>query len=113
MFKTNRQLSYQSAPYGIVTVIPAGTPCILATNLPERKDGKPQYWAEPWPNRSPIAESWQRNYGFLIGPDDVEPSEPASPGKRWTKSIMNGRWLQIDKNTPVCCVPGMDTYWSM
>jgi hypothetical protein len=48
-------------------VIPAGTPAIPATNLP----GTGLYWAEPWEGMSEEAESWQRNYGFLLTENEV------------------------------------------
>jgi hypothetical protein len=48
------------------TWIPKGTPVIPATNLP---DGG--WWAEPWEGMSELAESWQRNYGFLLKDDEV------------------------------------------
>lgn len=50
--------------------IPAGTPCVPADNLPEA-DG-PQFWVEPWEGMSDEADSVMRNYGVLLGADDVE-----------------------------------------
>lgn len=59
---TKHDIEYRPAPYGCVATIPAGTRVVPANNLPNPG----QYWAEPWANMSDRAESWQRNYGFLI-----------------------------------------------
>jgi hypothetical protein len=66
--KTARDIEYKAAPYGFITIIPAGTPVIPATNLPQGG-----YWAEPWPGMSDEAESWERNYGFHLEDNEVEP----------------------------------------
>lgn len=29
------------------------------------------------------------------------------------KNLMNGKELEIDVNTPMCCDPSTETYWSM
>ena len=68
MLVTNRRIDYRAAPYGHITTIPEGTTVIPATNLPEPN----QYWAEPWEGMSDHAESWERNYGFLIDGEDVD-----------------------------------------
>jgi len=60
--KTKTNIIYKAMPYGLIATIPAGTPCIPASNLP-----KGGYWiAGPWPGISERAESWLRNYGFHI-----------------------------------------------
>lgn len=69
MITTKQEIRYKSAPYGLVGVIPAGTECIPATNLPE-SDG-PQYWVMPWTGMTDLETSWQINYGYLLGPDEV------------------------------------------
>ena len=66
--KTIRELKFYSAPYGYIATIPKGTPVIPASNLP-RKD---HFWAEEWQGMTEVASSWQRNYGFLIAPNEVE-----------------------------------------
>ena len=48
-------------------IVPIGTEVIPATNLPE----KGMFWAEPWQNMSEEAESWSRNYGFLLTKEDI------------------------------------------
>ena len=65
--KTSFAIEYSSAPHGVITVIPAGTPVIPADNLP---DGG--YWVMPWNNMTNRAESWARNYGFHVRADDTE-----------------------------------------
>ena len=69
MLVTNQTIKYQAAPYGLIAVIPKGTPVIPASNLPGRPT---RFWAEPWEGMSESAESWFRNYGFLIERDQVE-----------------------------------------
>ena len=70
--KTNRTIQYKTPPYGFVAEIPKGTEVEFATNLPQsRGDDKPCYWAKPWDNMTEQAESWHRNYGFLIQHDEV------------------------------------------
>jgi hypothetical protein len=34
-------------------------------------------------------------------------------GKRTVKSLMTGRDVEISVNTPHCCDPSSETYWSM
>lgn len=68
MTKTKKEIEYRVAPYGLIATIPAGTPVEKAANLEER----PQFWVCPWPNMSEQAESWQRNYGFLVDINEVE-----------------------------------------
>lgn len=69
--KTKTDINYALPWLGGTVLIPKGTPVIPATNLPE-EDG-PQYWAEPWPGMGVVAESHQRNYGFLITAEEVTP----------------------------------------
>jgi len=64
--KTKKEIKYPAAWVGYIT-IPKGTPVILATNLPYKA-----YWCEPWEGMTDEQESWQRNYGFLIQPYEVE-----------------------------------------
>lgn len=34
-------------------------------------------------------------------------------GKRTVKNLMTGSDIVIDSNTPMCCDPSSETYWSM
>lgn len=34
-------------------------------------------------------------------------------GYKWVKNIMSGRWIQIAEDTPRCCDPSTELYWSM
>lgn len=43
----------------------------------------------------------------------TKPSEPPKEGYKWVKNIMDGVWIQIPKDTPYCCDPSTETYWSM
>ncbi len=65
---TNGEIEYN--PAGTINhfVIPAGTECIVADNLP----GEGQYWACEWEGMDLLAESWARNYGFLLDASEVE-----------------------------------------
>jgi hypothetical protein len=68
--KTRLPIEYHAAPYGYIVLIPAGTPVIPISNLPDEEG--PRYWAEPWPGMDERAESYQRNYGFVIESHEVE-----------------------------------------
>lgn len=48
--------------------IPAGTPCVPATNLP----GGREFWICPRSEWSDDLTSWAENYGFSIGAELVE-----------------------------------------
>lgn len=65
--KTKRLIEYKAAPYGHIATIPEGTPVTEAKNLPE----KGQFWVQRWEGMDEKAESWQRNYGFLVSQDEV------------------------------------------
>jgi hypothetical protein len=67
--KTKRDIQYYSVPMGYVCTIPKGTQVKPAKNLPDNMLG---FWAEKWPEMSELAESYYRNYGFLVYSDDVE-----------------------------------------
>jgi hypothetical protein len=64
---TKSEINYVSQGRTIAT-IPAHTAVTPANNLPEEGN----YWVEEWPGMSEQAEGWQRNYGFLVGEEDVE-----------------------------------------
>ena len=65
--KTKKEIIYHSTPYGKIATIPKGTPVKLAGNMPFIS-----FWCEPWEGMTDEQESWLRNYGFLIDPDEVE-----------------------------------------
>jgi len=67
--QTQNPIVYRPAGTLTAFVIPKGTRCVPATNLPEGDE--PQFWAEPWQGMSDRAESWQRNYGFLLTLSEV------------------------------------------
>jgi len=66
---TKNEIRYDVVPYGHIATIPAGTPVIPASNLPD--NNQPRYWAEPWAGIPETEESWCRNYGFLLQADEV------------------------------------------
>ena len=68
--RTIAETAYRCHPYGLMVVIPKGTPVKLATNLPE--DGHKKYWVEPWYGMTDQELSWLGNYGFLLESYDVE-----------------------------------------
>ena len=70
--QTNKTIQYKTAPYGFIAEIPKGTQVFPALNLPVNP---PRFWAKDWQGMSATAESWQRNYGFLIEIADVHFSE--------------------------------------
>ena len=69
MLVTKNAIRYDAIPYGPLATIPAGTPVILASNLPD--NGRPRYWATPWAEMSETEEAWGRTYGFLLEADEV------------------------------------------
>lgn len=66
---TIHEIEYKSFPYGRIATIPAGTPCIPASNLP---GDDPGCWVERWEGMDEKAESWMRNYGFHVGSHEVQ-----------------------------------------
>lgn len=76
MILTTKEIEYHAAPYGLVGIIPAGTPCIPATNIPTNL---PSYWVEPWNGMTEQEASWQRNYGFLVDFSQVDTFIPRLP----------------------------------
>ena len=63
---TERAIEYHAMPYGKICTIPAGTKVVPASNLPGH-----YFWAEPWAGMSDKADSWNRNYGFMLEPSDL------------------------------------------
>lgn len=70
--QVKHKIPYASFPYGTIATIPAGTPVIPATNLPEGG-----YWVEPWDGMTAEQASWQRTYGFHVTDDEVTDAEVA------------------------------------
>ena len=66
--KTKRDIQYYSN-MGYVCTIPKGTPVKQARNLP---DDMFAFWCEKWDDMNEIAESYYRNYGFLLYANEVE-----------------------------------------
>ena len=66
--KTKYNIPYAAFPNGTIATIPAGTPVVPATNLPEGG-----YWVdEEWDGMTDEQQSWMRNYGFLVTDEEVE-----------------------------------------
>jgi hypothetical protein len=74
-YATREELAYRAAPYGLIARIPKGTGAEPATNLPDAG----RFWARPWPGMTERAQSWHRNYGFLLGAADVITIQPTNP----------------------------------
>jgi hypothetical protein len=70
MLVTKHAIDYKAAPYGHIATIPAGTWVTPASNLPD-EPGNPRFWVESWDGMTAFAESWHRNYGFLVDASDV------------------------------------------
>jgi hypothetical protein len=79
MLVTKDHIDYKAAPYGFVAHIPAGVAVTPANNLPGTIPS--QYWIGQWPGMNEQAESWQRNYGFLVDASQVAES-PFQVGQR-------------------------------
>lgn len=77
-YRTVKEIEYVAQGYGKVAVIPKGTKCIPADNLPENinllehRIANIKFWVEPWKYMDEIQESWERNYGFGVYAEDVE-----------------------------------------
>ena len=67
--KTSREIKYYSAPMGYICTIPKGTPVVPARNLPDKMRA---FWAKRWEGMNEQAESYYRNYGFLLYPNELE-----------------------------------------
>ncbi|KKN10466.1 hypothetical protein LCGC14_1036470 [marine sediment metagenome] len=71
-YQTRAPIEYE-ATFGLFRcLIPAGTPVEVATNLPTLAGNGLQFWVMGWDDMGDEAASWGRNYGFLLGEDDVE-----------------------------------------
>lgn len=64
---TIEEIEYSPAGTLQKFIIPAGTQVIPADNLPDSG----AFWAVEWQNMGTEAESWGRNYGFLLDASDV------------------------------------------
>lgn len=42
-----------------------------------------------------------------------KPTEEPNPGFKWIQNLMSGKWIQVEKDIPICCDPSRETYWSM
>ena len=70
-----------------------------------------------------VAGGWQSHdkvSGLTFGPvfnkvNDLWAWQKANPveGKTVVKSLMNGQGVLIDEDTPWCCNPASETFWSM
>ena len=70
-----------------------------------------------------VAGGWQSHdqvTGLTFGPvfneiNDLWEWQKANPveGKKVVKSLMSGESVLIDENTPWCCNPASETFWSM
>lgn len=68
--KTKHDIEYGAEPFGHIATIPAGTPVIPATNLP---DGG--WWVEEWEGMDEQASAWQTYHGFLVIDEEVTEDE--------------------------------------
>jgi hypothetical protein len=37
----------------------------------------------------------------------------SQPKTKMVRNLMSGKMIEIDANTPLCCDPSSETYWSM
>lgn len=65
--RTKEDILYKSSPYGVETLIPAGTRVRPANDLPDYG----LWWVMPWADMDKQAASWQRCYGFLLTAEQV------------------------------------------
>lgn len=67
--QTKQAIEYRK-PWGVGSfTIPKGVKVNPASNLPNSCG----YWAESWDGMTEEEESHQRNYGFLVFPDELMP----------------------------------------
>lgn len=58
--RTRKEIEFHSCG-GHIATIPVGTLVIPADNLPQGG-----WWVENWSNMTELAQSYARNYGFLL-----------------------------------------------
>lgn len=80
MPRTNKEIKYNMGQWGVgeVAVIPKGTACIVADNLPADNDAGIAFWAMQWAGMTDAEESHQRTYGFGIAREDVDAHSPTA-----------------------------------
>jgi hypothetical protein len=112
MLVTKHGFEYQSAPYGKITYIPAGVPVIPATNLPNMQMNfeQCQYWVQEWEGMTEEAQSWYRNYGFLVDVSQVIES-PFAVGQR-VRMLPCDNWVAA-KNGRYGIIQGATLYPGM
>jgi len=71
MHKTKKNIVFV---YGIgkAAVIPKGTKCIPADNLPDDNSSNIHFWVEPWPKMTRREKDHMRLVGFGLSKDDVK-----------------------------------------
>lgn len=46
-------------------------------------------------------------------PEPTKPTQAPRPGYVWKRNLMSREWYQEAIDTPYCCSPSTETYWSM
>ena len=54
-----------------------------------------------------------KQFGLEIYEIECVESEPAPPETKTIRNIMSGMDIEIPVDTPICCDPSSETYWSM
>lgn len=81
-----------------------------------KKHGKGQeYHATEAAAKAALSRAYK--YGHITNPDDYAIAEDwdfaENIEKKIVKNLMSGEPVEISVNTPLCCDPSSETYWSM
>jgi hypothetical protein len=61
-----------------------------------------------------LAHAWCANEdGSDVKWNIPKPSKDPKEGHKWIRNMMSGRWIEIAEDTPRCCDPSTELYWSM
>ena len=77
------------------------------------KTGERLFSTTVWANRDEAAMRRECNELYDLYPATKGWRFEYHPSKVTVKNLMTGQDVQIDRDTPWCCNPASETYWSM
>ena len=77
------------------------------------KAGERLYSTTVWTNRDEAGMRRESNEGYDLYPATKGWRFEYHPTMKTVKSLMTGKDVQIPADTPWCCNPASETYWSM
>jgi hypothetical protein len=72
-----------------------------------QKDARENYDAEA----DYKAEASRKQPKWKLG--TPKPKKAPKRGYKWVQNLLTQKWIQIPTDTPYCCDPSMERYWSM